>query len=1006
MRVTSTDVPRRPIGLRGWLIGAAVVLVIFFLSARGLARFYTDYLWFKEVGFSGAWRRLLSAKFAPALIFSTIFFVIMLTNLIVADRLAPRYRSTAGPEDEIIERYRTYVAPYSGRLRVLVSLFFALVMGGGVSAEWRSWILFSNAVDVPGPGDPQFHKNIGFYLFRLPFIQFAVGWTFAALLVVLIVTAVFHYLNGGIRLQSPWQRVTPQVKVHLSVILALMALTKTAQYFYARYELVFSTRGFVDGASYTDVKAQLPALNLLMIISICAAGLFIANIFRKGWVFPIIAVGLWGFISLVVGTIYPAVVQRFSVQPNELTKESEYIERNIQATRTAFGIDDVTVKDFAYDTTLDPAAVDANIETLDNARLWGPSELGQVVRATQEIQTFYKFDDVDVERYSVGDNEPPALIAPRELDASNIPDKTWTNRHLVYTAGCGAIVALGNEQREGEPNYLLQDIPPAGQLASQLDQPRVYFGEGSSGYVVVDSKLAEQGCTEEGDTEAEPYEGEAGVSTSSFLRKAAFGLRFNDWNLVFSGQLTGESRILYNRDISERVRTAAPFLRFDADPYPVVIGGNLLWVVDAYTTSNHYPYSQSLHPSNLPEGSGLDTDFNYVRNSVKATVDAYDGTIHFYVVDKTDPMIQVYQSAFPDLFDDTSQMPEGLREHWRYPEDLFRAQTEHYTSYHMTNPSDFFRKRTLWDIAPAPDEGAAAAQLTTQTTTANDTELAATLTPVEPLYLTMQLPGEENQEFVLQRPFVPRAKPNQLSAFMYARTDGDNYGKLVVYQIPANEIVPSPNRAASLVTSEPVIRSQVNLLRAGAPTASQPPVDLGALQLIPIDDSIVYLQSIYVKGTGSGNFPRLRFVAVTYGEDAALVDYQQAARDRFLTIEDAVKALVTGQTPDETDIENPDEETPPDTTPTTEGTTPPTGETPTTQPPLPDSIPELLAEADAEFAAADVALREGGPGALAEYQTHIERAREAVARANQLSAQAASGAPTTTTTTITEPLDA
>ena len=328
MRVTSADVPRRPLGLRGWLIGAAVVLVFALLSLRGLARFYTDYLWFKEVGFGDTWRRLLSAKAIPALIFSTIFFVVMLVNLIVADRIAPRYRSAAGPEDEIIERYRTYIAPYSGRLRVLVALFFALIMGGGVSAEWRSWVLFRNSVDF-GQKDPQFGKDIGFYVFRLPFLEFAVGWVFAALLVVLIVTAVFHYLNGGIRVQSPWQRVTPQVKVHLSVILALMALTKTVQYYLARYELVFSRRGFVDGASYTDVKAQLPALNLLMIISIAAAALFIANIFRKGWVFPVIAVGLWAFISLVVGTIYPAVIQRFVVQPNEFSREETYIDRNI-----------------------------------------------------------------------------------------------------------------------------------------------------------------------------------------------------------------------------------------------------------------------------------------------------------------------------------------------------------------------------------------------------------------------------------------------------------------------------------------------------------------------------------------------------------------------------------------------------------------------------------------------------------------------------------------------------
>src|SRR3954468_6443373 len=346
MRVVPVEGRRRPFGLRGWLIGAAVLLVILLLSLRGLARFYTDYLWFKDVGFQHTWRALLSAKAVPALIFSVVFFVIILVNLIVADRLAPRYRGT-GPEDEIIERYRGYVAPYAGRVRVVVALFFAIVLGSGVSAQWHHWILLSNSTSF-GIKDPQFHKDISFYVFRLPFLQFAAGWTFAALLVVLIVAAVFHYLNGGIRLQSPFQRVTPQVKVHLSVLLALMALTKTYQYYLAQFALTKSRAGVVDGAGYTDVKAQLPALNFLMIISVAAAVLFIANIFRRGWVFPIIAVGLWGFISIVVGTIYPAYIQRIQVQPNEFSREEPYIKRNIEATRAAFGLDKIQSRNFDY----------------------------------------------------------------------------------------------------------------------------------------------------------------------------------------------------------------------------------------------------------------------------------------------------------------------------------------------------------------------------------------------------------------------------------------------------------------------------------------------------------------------------------------------------------------------------------------------------------------------------------------------------------------------------------
>jgi uncharacterized protein len=978
MRATPAERPRRPLGLRGWLIGAAVVLIILLLSLRGLARFYTDYLWFKEVGFSDTWRRLLSAKAVPSLIFSTIFFVIMLVNLIVADRVAPRYRSAAGPEDEIIERYRTYVAPYAGRLRVLVALFFALVMGGGVSAEWRSWILFRNAVSF-GVKDPQFHRDISFYVFRLPFLEFVVGWTFAALLVVLIVTAVFHYLNGGIRLQSPWQRVTPQVKVHLSVILALMALTKTVQYYLARYELVFSRRGFVDGASYTDVHAQLPALNLLMIISIAAAALFIANIFRKGWVFPIIAVGLWAFISLVVGTIYPAVIQRFVVQPNEFSREEPYIERNINMTRRAFGLDEEKAEPFSYGTDLTTADISANEQTLTNMRLWDPAPTRDVFRAQQERFPYYRFIDVDADRYTVGADEVPTMIALRELDSGNIPDRTWTNRHLVYTHGYGPVAAAANLEQDGAPSYLVSDIPLQGDLPQIPNQPGIYFGEDMSGYVVVDSKVAEQQASAGGTTAATRYRGKAGVQMSSFLRKSALALRFGDWNLFVSGQITGNSKVLYKRDVSERLRTAAPFLKFDADPYPVVVDNRVLWVVDAYTISDRYPYSQSLHPSDLPDGSGLDTSFNYVRNSVKATVDAYDGTIKFYVVDGVnDPMIKAWRKAFPELFTSQREMPRGLREHWRYPEDVFRAQTEQFALYHMTDPSDFFRKQFIWDVAPRPERGATTVTPTTArgSNGGRNTTLAAGNTPIEPLYLTMQLPSSNRQEFVLTRPYVPRGKPNQLSAFMAARMDGENYGKLVSFEVPTTLVAPSPAQAATLIESDPDISSTLSLIDQRGSVVVR-----GNVQLIPIGSSIIYARPIYVEGQGEGQFPRLRFVALTYGNSAVLVDF--AGEGDITTIDQGIQRLLAqpgrepggqqpggGQVPGSTSS----------TSSSTSSTTPPsTG--PTSTVPLSNDARVLLQQAAQELAAADGAIQAGDLGA---YQQHVNNARRLVDQANRL----------------------
>jgi uncharacterized membrane protein (UPF0182 family) len=974
MRVPTTDVPRRSFGPRAWLIGAAIVLLLLVTSLRGIARFYTDYLWFDEVGFSDTWRSLLGAKVVPAVIFSVAFFVVLLVNLYIADRIAPRQRAM-GTEDEIIEKYRTYVAPYSGRLRIGVAAFFALVMGGGVSAQWRHWVLFSNAVDF-GVEDPQFHRDIGFYVFKLPFLQFAVGWAFAALLVVLIVTTVFHYVNGGIRLQSPFQRVTPQVKVHLSVILALMALTKTVQYYLARFELLFSHRGVVDGAGYTDVKAQLPALNFLMIISVAAAVLFIANIFRRGWVFPIIAVGLWGFISIVVGTIYPAYIQRIQVQPNEFSRERPYIERNIEATRAAFKLGSIDQRPFDYDTNIDVADVEENAKTLDNVRLWDPDELREVYRQTQEIAPYLAFNDVDLDRYTSGiDGAVPALGSVRELDSTRLPSRTWTNSHLVYTHGFGAVVAAGNTvDRDREPNYLVENIPPQGEL--KIDEPGVYFGESFGDFAVVGTKVSEVEPTGRESERRTRYDGSGGVQVSSFIRKAALALRFGSWDLFVSGQLTDESRVIYKRDIIDRVQTAAPFLRFDADPYPVVHDDRIFWIVDAYTTTDRYPYSQSIRPNALEGGSGLDAEFNYVRNSVKVTIDAYNGTMKFYVVDPDDPLAEAYSKAFPSLFTAGDEMPEELRAHWRYPEDLFRTQTEQYATYHMTDEEEFYNKADLWDITPQPAAPAttqSSGPATTTTTVAgNDggrnNTLGSSGTPSVPLYQMLQLPGEKAQEFLLTRSFVPRGKGNQLTAFLAARNDGANYGKLVVYNAPRNSTTPSPARAASLIDSTDEISSLLTLLDQRGSTVLR-----GDVQLLPIKNSLIYVRPIWLKAESGPSFPRFRYVAMTLGDErAVLAD----------SVDEGIQALFgNGPTvPDETPRENPEQPTEPEQP---------------TQPERPSgSVEELLRQAQDEFDQANDALRRGDLGA---YGEHVDAARDLINEA--LGQVNAPSSPTTSTTT-------
>jgi uncharacterized membrane protein (UPF0182 family) len=990
MQQTPVEGRRRTFGLRGWLIVAAVIIVILLLSLRGLARFYTDYLWFQDVGYQHTWRSLLSAKIVPALIFSVTFFVAMLVNLIVADRVAPRYRGT-GPEDEIIERYRSYVQPYAGRVRVLVSLFFALIMGTGVSAQWQRWILFSNSTSF-GIKDPEFHKDISFYLFRLPFLQFVAGWIFAALLVILIVSAVFHYLNGGIRLQSPFQRVTPQVKVHLSVLLAIMALTKTYQYYLAQFALTRSHNGFVDGATYTDLHAHLPALRLLMVISVAAAGLFIVNIWRRGWVFPIIAVGLWGFISIVVGTIYPAVIQKFVVQPNELARETPYIQRNIEATRAAFNLSTVTPTPYDYSASLDNRAVVAARPTLENVRLYDPLPAQDAFKQTQEILPFYSFTDVDVDRYKIGDEpKKPILASVRELNLGQLPDNSWTSQHLVYTHGFGAVAAAANDVDTDQPSYVLSGIPPSGELEKALEPQftGVYFGEGIGGYAVVDTKVGEQPGPGGSSQTTSSYQGKAGVKVSSFIRKAALALRFGDWNLLVSSQLTSQSRVIFMRDIEQRVRTIAPFLKYDADPYPVISGGRIVWVQDAYTTADDYPYSQAIHPQE-PHGSGLDSEFNYVRNSVKVTIDAYDGTVNFYVVDPNDPIIKTYRKAFPELFKDLSAMPPDLQAHMRYPEDIFAAQTEQFALYHITDPVQYFNKQAIWDVAPSPDTSSAQAVATAVAPSGSNggrnTTLAPTGSPIDPLYLTMALPQQagkpaSDQQFLLERSFTPRSKSAILSAFMFAGSDANDYGKLSLYQV-ADPNAPSPAQAASLIQSDQFISSEFTLLGTQGSRVIQ-----GNVQLIPVGNAIMYVRPVWILGSSSATFPRYLAVAVASGNRAVLGN----------DIQDAVTALVTGgKTQFQSLVERgggPGNVTQVPGGATTTTTTVPGGP-PVTVPPGNATVDQLLANAQREFAAANAALTSGN---LAAYQQHNKQAQADVAAAQAEILRTAGGSATPTT---------
>ncbi len=958
MRVPTQE--RRPFRMRGWMIAVVVILFVLLFSLRGLAGFYTDKLWFTSLGQSDTWWDLLAAKIVPALVFTLLFFAVLLANLLIADRLAPRVRGMGPqtPEDEMVVRYQESTARYQGRIRVLVALFFALIAGIGVSAQWREWILFTNRTEF-NIEDPQFHRDVGFYVFQLPFIEFIIDWLFAGLVIVLLVTAVAHYLNGGIRFQSPLTRVTPQVKAHISVILALMALVKTADYFFTKYALNFSRRGATDGASYTDVNAQLPALEFLLIVSVIAALLFLWNIWRRGWVLPVIAVGLWAFVSLIIGTIYPAAIQNFKVKPDELATERKFIDRNIDATRNAFGLSNVEVKPFAF-TSLQPEAVETNLSTIDNARLWDPEAIEASFQTLQGLQDYYAIADVDVDRYTVDGQVKQVMISARDLNSSGLPSQSWVNEHLVFTHGYGAVASPSNEAgTDGDPEFFLSDVPTKDDgIKLSGKGAEIYFGENLSEYVIVGGDQAEFNFAREdrgGDAQTR-YSGDDGIDVSNFIRRAAFALRFGDPNPLISGQVNSESKVLMVRDVRERATKLAPFLRFDDDPYPVIIDNRIVWILDGYTTSDQYPYSQ------IAEGvGGLGGDFNYVRNSVKATVDAYNGTVTYYVIDNKDPVIRAYRSAFPDLFTPGSEMPDEVRAHLRYPEDLFQVQSEVFARYHVTDARRFYRQNDRWLRSPDSNEATSAAASGSGSTgagTGRSVEIDSSTKREDPYYLYIRLPEDKGESFVLLQPFVPVSgsdRQTRLSSFVTAKSDGDDYGTLEAFVMPAGEQVQGPVQVANDIQNDNELAKEfTDLDQRGSE------VVFGQIQLIPVGESIVYIQPIFVQREQQG-YPQFQFVvALTQGRTPA----------RGATVGEALNNLF-GLASDPGDPAEP--------------TTPSDGS---------ESVAELLAQAADTFQRAEAALRAGN---LAEYQQLINEAERLVAQALAQLEEDAS-APTTTTT--------
>jgi len=872
--MTAERPPRGSHRARWWIAGIVVALIILLISLRSLAGLYTDGLWFSSVGFHNVFSNLLVIKLGLFGVFGAIFFAVLWINLVVCDRIAGHDIMLA-QEDELVRRYQQHVRPYAGRIYVALAFVLALIGASGTIGQWNNWILFRHGGSF-GVTDPQFHKDIGFYVFKLPFLTFVVDWTLAILIVTLAVSVVFHYFNGGIQPQRGIPRVRPPVKAHLSVLLALIALTKAAGYVLQRWSMVNAQDGYVNGAGYTDVHARLPAQLLLIYVSIFAAAILLFNIRRQGWTLPVLAVGIWAFVALVVGVIYPALLQALKVNPAQSSLEAPYIQRNINATRAAYGLDHVKVQHFPANNTFTAAqAQEAGPSgTIANIRQWDPDPSISLQSFVQEqaIRSYYSFNSVAMDRYTVNGQLSPVLIGVRDMFSSGLPSQTWVNTHLQYTHGNGAVVALANQTQASNPVYEVQGVPPASSDGlPKITQPGIYFGVGDLNYVVADTKQLEVDHQQDGTNVESHYRGTGGVKLSSIFRRAAFALRLGDFNLLISDQITPNSRLMFVRDPLEMAEKAAPFLSFDHDPYPVINNGHIDWIVDGYTTTDKYAYSQNANTQQVAIGSTLPGSYNYVRNSVKVVIDAYSGQMTFYDMTPNDPILKAYSDAFPHMFTPLSKMSPQLQAHLRYPEDIFSVQSAIYGRYHLTNPQNFYAASNAWQLSPTAGAGPKSQALLAQNTYNAQGQLIST-TPARmaPQYQVFSLPGSSTQQFTITDGFVSAstssaASGNQnlnLTAFMVGGSDPADYGHLTVYQVPLG--TPGPANADLEISGAKQVSSDITLLDQGG---SQ--VLLGETLMVPVGNSMVYLRPLYVAANTKPQ-PQLQYVVAVLGKTVAI----------------------------------------------------------------------------------------------------------------------------------------
>ena len=837
-----------------------IILAVIAGVVVALSGVYVDWLWFNSVGFTDVWSTVLTTKVALFIAFGLITSSIISLNVFLAFRSRP-FDVSMAMESDNLERYRATIDPI--RKLVFAGVVVVLFYFGGSSGVqlWSSWLLFKNSTDF-GVKDPQFNMDISFFAFRLPFYQTLIGWAISTLILATLASAAIHYLYGGLRPQLRSDRTTVAARVQLSVLLGLIVLIKAVAYWFDRFALALKESRLITGLTYTDVNATLPAKSILAAIAVICSLLFFANIVRKSWLLPAAGTALMVGSSVLIAGVYPGAVQQFQVKPSESSKEAPYIQRNIDSTRDAFGLSQVEMTDYQATLSTNSGQLAADAATVANIRLMDPNVLSATFRQLQQIKPYYTFpESLDVDRYTVNGVQRDAVVAVRELNIDGNPSRNWINDHLVYTHGFGFVSAFGNTvDADGKPSFLVGDLPPTTGLGKF--EPRIYFGENVPDYSIIGGPKTDTPVEFDYPDDASAngqknytYTGKGGVPMGGLLNKLLFAIQYQEQRIVLSSLINSESKILYNRSPRERVAKVAPWLTLDGDPYPAIVDGKVQWIIDGYTTSAGYPYSQTtslgtatadaLTANSAAITAQSNRNINYIRNSVKATVDAYDGTVVLYQWDEKDPVLKTWMKAFPKSVTPKSEMSKQLLEHIRYPEDMFRVQRDVLSSYHVQTASAFYGGQDFWRVPRDPST------------------FGANAGAQPPYYMTVEMPGSNKPTFALTTPFVPRGGRENLSAFAVVDSNyGPNYGKITVLQLPRSTNVAGPSQVASNFEAKPEVANSLSLLRQGGSD-----VVLGNLLTLPVGGGLLYVQPVYVKATSnSAAYPLLQKVLVSFGD--------------------------------------------------------------------------------------------------------------------------------------------